>query len=171
VPLGFHDSTRVEMSSHPKPLARRSHKKSRAGCRNCKERKVKVLYPHFLGPSSIHNLLTIFQCDEIHPLCGKCAVHYSNLEECEWDPPPTFARDLSNEAAPGSDTRTSSRSRDTGRSGPVALSILGRPLGIKPEPAIPRAIGGLDPFATLPESRVPDLDMLIHYCKFLSSII
>ncbi|KAM5356147.1 hypothetical protein ACJ41O_002793 [Fusarium nematophilum] len=34
---------------------RRSHKKSRAGCRRCKNRKIK--------------------CDEVHPRCGNCAKH------------------------------------------------------------------------------------------------
>ncbi|KAI5865192.1 hypothetical protein GGS23DRAFT_413544 [Durotheca rogersii] len=34
---------------------RRSHKKSRAGCRRCKARKIK--------------------CDEVHPRCGNCAKH------------------------------------------------------------------------------------------------
>ncbi|UKZ73213.1 hypothetical protein TrVFT333_000855 [Trichoderma virens FT-333] len=34
---------------------RRSHKKSRAGCRRCKNRKIK--------------------CDEVHPRCGNCSKH------------------------------------------------------------------------------------------------
>ncbi|POR39718.1 Sterol uptake control protein 2 [Tolypocladium paradoxum] len=38
---------------------RRSHKKSRAGCHRCKNRKIKMQT----------------QCDEVHPRCGNCAKH------------------------------------------------------------------------------------------------
>jgi hypothetical protein len=43
---------------------RRSHKKSRAGCRRCKIRKIK--------------------CDEVHPRCGKCVQHGV---ECDFENP------------------------------------------------------------------------------------
>ncbi|CAH0059714.1 unnamed protein product [Clonostachys solani] len=41
---------------------RRSHKKSRAGCRRCKVRKIKVARLDL-------------QCDEVHPRCGNCVKH------------------------------------------------------------------------------------------------
>ncbi|EPE36048.1 Zn2/Cys6 DNA-binding protein [Glarea lozoyensis ATCC 20868] len=55
------------MFTHSNPVALRSHKKSQGGCKSCKERRVK--------------------CDEVKPLCGKCAVHYVNIRTCEWTAP------------------------------------------------------------------------------------
>ncbi|TVY62802.1 Sterol uptake control protein [Lachnellula suecica] len=37
---------------------RRSHKKSKAGCQRCKQRKIKA-----------------WTCDEVHPVCGNCSKH------------------------------------------------------------------------------------------------
>ncbi|KAH8657613.1 hypothetical protein BGZ60DRAFT_531765 [Tricladium varicosporioides] len=49
---------------HSNTIVRRHHKKSRTGCRACKERRVK--------------------CDEKKPVCGKCAIHFSNLTKCDY---------------------------------------------------------------------------------------
>ncbi|KAB8215058.1 hypothetical protein BDV33DRAFT_227871 [Aspergillus novoparasiticus] len=46
--------------------SRRSHRKSRNGCGNCKRRKIK--------------------CDEVHPACGQCISHDIN---CDFTVPPT----------------------------------------------------------------------------------
>ncbi|KAK4128595.1 hypothetical protein N657DRAFT_30856 [Parathielavia appendiculata] len=47
---------------------RRSHKKSRAGCRRCKSRKIK--------------------CDEVHPRCGNCVKHGVH---CDFEHPEVLA--------------------------------------------------------------------------------
>ncbi|TKA79291.1 hypothetical protein B0A55_04235 [Friedmanniomyces simplex] len=47
------------------PIPRRAHKKSKTGCRTCKQRKVK--------------------CDERRPLCLNCERHFTNLETCDFD--------------------------------------------------------------------------------------
>ncbi|KAK5715786.1 hypothetical protein LTR17_016617 [Elasticomyces elasticus] len=47
------------------PIPRRAHKKSKTGCRTCKQRKVK--------------------CDERRPLCLNCERHFTNLQTCDFD--------------------------------------------------------------------------------------
>ncbi|TEA10825.1 Sterol uptake control protein 2 [Colletotrichum sidae] len=79
---------------------RRSHKKSRNGCQNCKRRKVKARHPllcspsHALSPSSTDapELLLytpeadqVEQCDEVKPECGNCARFSMH---CDFAPPP-----------------------------------------------------------------------------------
>jgi len=68
---------------------RRSHKKSRAGCRRCKARKIKVCaarvlysYPGLSGRDHGRVLLArcradpgAVQCDEVHPRCANCVKH------------------------------------------------------------------------------------------------
>ena len=36
-------------------------------------------------------VLTLQQCDEKRPICGKCEVHFSNIKACEYGPPPKSA--------------------------------------------------------------------------------
>ncbi|KAK0733491.1 hypothetical protein B0T26DRAFT_684597 [Lasiosphaeria miniovina] len=55
---------------------RRSHKKSRAGCRRCKSRKIK--------------------CDEVHPRCGGCVKH---AVACDFENPSVLVDILAAEAA------------------------------------------------------------------------
>lgn len=58
---------------------RRSHRKSRAGCRRCKARKIKVLsaprHPLSLPRKPVLTCDVAFQCDETHPRCGNCLRH------------------------------------------------------------------------------------------------
>lgn len=58
-------SVQVTMYTHSRPIPHRSHRKSSSGCKACKTRKVK--------------------CDEKRPVCGKCAIHFSNIESCDYD--------------------------------------------------------------------------------------
>lgn len=51
---------------------RRSHKKSKAGCQRCKNRKIKVSRA---ASPRVFLILTMPQCDEIHPTCGNCSKH------------------------------------------------------------------------------------------------
>ncbi|KAK1754902.1 hypothetical protein QBC47DRAFT_423110 [Echria macrotheca] len=57
---------------------RRSHKKSRAGCRRCKVRKIK--------------------CDEIHPRCSNCTKHGV---ACDFEHPEVLAELQTSAASPG----------------------------------------------------------------------
>ncbi|KAB5530432.1 hypothetical protein GE09DRAFT_391605 [Coniochaeta sp. 2T2.1] len=62
---------------------RRSHKKSRAGCRRCKARKIK--------------------CDEVHPRCGNCSKHGV---PCDFENPEVL-HELQQQASAGSPATTS----------------------------------------------------------------
>lgn len=54
---------------------RRSHKKSRAGCRRCKTRKIKVrLHVNLINQDTDRDFSPL-QCDEVHPRCGNCVKH------------------------------------------------------------------------------------------------
>lgn len=64
--------------SEQQPVPRRSHRKSRTGCRNCKERRVKVSDPPEASAS-----LTL-QCDEARPVCRRCLIHYDSITVCEY---------------------------------------------------------------------------------------
>ncbi|KAK8132463.1 hypothetical protein PG999_000636 [Apiospora kogelbergensis] len=58
---------------------RRSHKKSRNGCKRCKSRKIKVRSERlsFTVFQSLWGLLTVSsaKCDEVYPSCGNCVKH------------------------------------------------------------------------------------------------
>ncbi|TKA48056.1 hypothetical protein B0A54_01548 [Friedmanniomyces endolithicus] len=58
------DSTVSTQKVHV-PIPRRAHKKSKTGCRTCKQRKVK--------------------CDERRTLCLNCERHFTNLKTCDFD--------------------------------------------------------------------------------------
>ncbi|KAG4416067.1 hypothetical protein IFR04_010770, partial [Cadophora malorum] len=51
-----------------KTAPRLHHKKSRTGCQQCRARRVKIV-------------LTVRQCNEVHPTCGSCARHKTT---CVW---------------------------------------------------------------------------------------
>lgn len=55
------------MYHHSNPVPQRSHKKSKNGCVACRARKVK--------------------CDEKHPVCGRCAIHFANITSCDYRQP------------------------------------------------------------------------------------
>ena len=74
----------VTMYTHNNPVAHRKHKKSTTGCKACKARKVKV---QNLNPNIARSVVTMMQCDEKRPVCGKCAVHFSNIKSCDYNPP------------------------------------------------------------------------------------
>ncbi|KAI7212082.1 hypothetical protein KC333_g7315 [Hortaea werneckii] len=61
------------------PIPRRAHKKSKAGCRACKARKVK--------------------CDERRPLCLNCERHFMNISFCDFDEKEVTLRPKSNVAS------------------------------------------------------------------------
>ncbi|KAH6671425.1 hypothetical protein B0J14DRAFT_95268 [Halenospora varia] len=77
---------------HSNSIVRRYHKKSRTGCRACKERRVK--------------------CDEQKPVCGKCAVHFSNITKCDYGPPSQVVK--SRRIIPIAPLPTSEGSKDPG---------------------------------------------------------
>lgn len=133
---------------------RRSHKKSRAGCRRCKARKIK--------------------CDEVHPRCGNCEKHgvpcdFGNpdvLQELQQtfgaaaapSPAPTAATPFT--PGPGYDFASPVASHAS----PSVLSSAATPLYRQPPSA---AIT-----TTSPVSRMLELKLMHHYtaytCRTLS---
>ncbi|KAL3961882.1 hypothetical protein ACCO45_003405 [Purpureocillium lilacinum] len=96
---------------------RRSHKKSRAGCRRCKHRKIK--------------------CDEVHPRCGNCVKHGV---PCDFE----SRAPLDDLAAltPGADDKSAmspSSTSATPAAAPKPLSPQQSPNAVPATPAIPQA--------------------------------
>ncbi|KAB8670410.1 hypothetical protein FH972_026323 [Carpinus fangiana] len=100
---------------------RLGHKKSRAGCSQCKSRRVKV---RFLPGSRCSSLpscppfppLTNLQCDETRPVCSACARH---AQECSFlHAPPTPAATPAAALVPGKSAEPS---------GPLAVEQSARP--------------------------------------------
>ncbi|KAI1764262.1 hypothetical protein GGR53DRAFT_327937 [Hypoxylon sp. FL1150] len=114
---------------------RRSHKKSRAGCRRCKVRKIK--------------------CDEIHPRCGNCTKHGV---PCDFEHP-SIAESLPPVDTPRPTTSTGSNcdspSTSTLPPTPPVASSTPLPLYRKPEP--------LPLTSNSKGSRMMELKLLHHY--------
>lgn len=65
---------------------RRSHQKSRLGCRTCKSRKIKASAPFiFLQViiSADTGIDLLIKCDEQKPACGNCIRHHVNCDFIE----------------------------------------------------------------------------------------
>ncbi|KIY02313.1 uncharacterized protein Z520_02451 [Fonsecaea multimorphosa CBS 102226] len=124
-------------SQPPYPIPRRAHQKSRTGCKNCKQRKVK--------------------CDERRPVCDKCAVHYANIQQCDYgDQSPTAGE---------STTATTRSAAEKLRSSLRTVPILPRPRPNHKSPGslVPVGAGSstFDPFTQHPPSVEPDIDLLM----------
>ncbi|KAK0729210.1 hypothetical protein B0T21DRAFT_413301 [Apiosordaria backusii] len=114
---------------------RRSHKKSRAGCRRCKARKIK--------------------CDEVHPRCGNCVKHGV---ACDFEHPEVLA-DLQAAAAAAQTPSTPATTVNFGS--PIvpsagSLSIASAPL-TRSLPAPPMSS------TTAPGHRLLELKLMHHY--------
>ncbi|KAK3329547.1 hypothetical protein B0H66DRAFT_466031 [Apodospora peruviana] len=94
---------------------RRSHKKSRAGCRRCKIRKIK--------------------CDEVHPRCGNCVKHGV---PCDFEHPEAIADIQSISAASPASPSTGSRTPFT----PASALDFRSPLLHASDPALPSLRAG-----------------------------
>ncbi|KAK3112621.1 hypothetical protein LTR53_010912 [Teratosphaeriaceae sp. CCFEE 6253] len=69
------------------PIPRRAHKKSKTGCKTCRQRKVKVSgQPYEIKTNYlVTDALTASQCDERRPLCLNCERHFTNMKTCDFD--------------------------------------------------------------------------------------
>jgi hypothetical protein len=71
--------TKIDANGEPARL-RKQHKKSRAGCHNCKLKRKKARTPaYFLCPNAKTNSLE--QCDEARPSCTNCV---RRSEDCRF---------------------------------------------------------------------------------------
>jgi hypothetical protein len=117
---------------------RRSHKKSRAGCRRCKNRKIK--------------------CDEVHPRCGNCVKHGVL---CDFENP-DIVEDLTTPTADESPLMSS----PPGFNAPLTPSIQGTPAPpppLSPLTTIPTphvSLGSLTPSQV---DRLMELRIMHHY--------
>ncbi|KAK3115752.1 hypothetical protein LTR53_004572 [Teratosphaeriaceae sp. CCFEE 6253] len=162
------DSEAPPAPQQQRPIPRRSHKKSKTGCRTCKQRKVK--------------------CDERRPLCRNCERHYTNLATCDFDDgEPTYlpASSSSNTSAQPPESSSQARARANVSAPPQQqrqqqqVSHLpirpASPVGRQAEPLanIPPTVasGRLDPFEARPISHepAPSVDALLaHYLTNLA---
>ncbi|RYP02422.1 hypothetical protein DL764_005801 [Monosporascus ibericus] len=129
---------------------RRSHKKSRAGCRRCKARKIK--------------------CDEVHPRCGNCVKHGV---ACDFERP-EIADSLAPAETPHPTTSVSSFADSPSATSPMTTNTLpptpsvaaSTPLPIYRNPEPPTLS------ATSKQNRMMELRLLHHYttitCKTLA---
>jgi len=128
-----------------------------------------------------------YQCDETHPLCKNCAKHFINIDRCFSEPitePEGGARGAtktSNGAAfhqidPTHGTRKrgvrpkTSQIQPAYESRTIAALVSNRGrhkcLSKWHEPSLPTTIGAgqMDPFNTHPETKAPDVDVLLTHC-------
>ncbi|SPO00916.1 related to UPC2 - regulatory protein involved in control of sterol uptake [Cephalotrichum gorgonifer] len=127
---------------------RRSHKKSRAGCRRCKIRKIK--------------------CNEVHPQCGHCVKHGA---QCDFDNPVVIKELL--EAASSSTTPSTPfepASPSPSNLANAASVATQSPIISQPSPIKPGFMSLLQPPApTIPltapagSSRLTELRLMHHY--------
>ncbi|KAI8630388.1 hypothetical protein F5Y19DRAFT_45162 [Xylariaceae sp. FL1651] len=146
---------------------RRSHKKSRAGCKRCKVRKIK--------------------CDEVHPRCGNCSKHGV---PCDFQHPDirdtrthTSTTPTAKDEITPRPTSSASASASTSASAPASVSHGESPFN-STDPKTPIAAattpappyGNPDPppvsSTTSKRNRMMDLKLLHHYttvtCKTLA---
>lgn len=90
---------------------KRSHKKSRLGCINCKRRRVKVSrLPEWSGNEDGGMLIACFQCDEKQPSCDRCrfrgltCAYAERPNQSPTVPDPPSGKSASTSASPGSQT-------------------------------------------------------------------
>ncbi|OQV00918.1 Fungal specific transcription factor domain-containing protein [Cladophialophora immunda] len=119
----------------PYPIPRRAHQKSRTGCKNCKQRKVK--------------------CDEKRPVCDKCAIHYANIQKCDYgDHSPT-----ADEPAP---TRPAAEKlRRTSRTVPILPKSRQQHRSADALVLARAGSSTFDPFTQHPPSLEPDINLLM----------
>jgi hypothetical protein len=156
--------------SSPRPIPKRAHKKSRTGCKTCKLRKVKVRVALRARSRGVFTNLQ-HQCDEKRPICGNCAKHFTNIEICDFGRATEIATENSSTAS-SSSTSNPPVSPLTGViTSPMCIGGSGTDRMLKFQLRLPPAVGAgtLDPFKTYPASNVPDVQMLIHHCRSLSS--
>ncbi|TKA74133.1 hypothetical protein B0A55_06832 [Friedmanniomyces simplex] len=157
-------------SGAQRPIPRRSHKKSKTGCRTCKVRKIK--------------------CDERRPLCRNCERHYTNLATCDFDDQDPTYSSASSSSTTSAQTRPAESSGQARARGAQSASPQRQqqrltrlavrpasPVGRQAEPLPPTQIpatiasGRLDPFDARPASQepAPSVDALMaHYLTTLA---
>ncbi|KAK2022958.1 hypothetical protein LX32DRAFT_170977 [Colletotrichum zoysiae] len=129
---------------------RRSHKKSRAGCKRCKSRKIK--------------------CDEIHPRCGNCVKHGV---PCDFESP-DILDDLLAATTPPNNTLSSHSPVDGAPSIAPSLSVAGSNQGKTPSSAGSPPVMNYSPLyirpstatvstATAPNNRLLELRLMHHF--------
>ncbi|OAP56274.1 hypothetical protein AYL99_09453 [Fonsecaea erecta] len=124
-------------SQLPYPLPRRAHQKSRTGCKNRKLRKVK--------------------CDEKRPVCAKCAVHYVNIQRCEYGDQSPMIDKSTTTTIPAAD-KMRSRALKT-----VPILSRSRPQHRNTGSLVLAGTGSstFDPFTQHPPSLEPDINLLM----------
>ncbi|KAK6823536.1 C6 zinc finger protein [Apiospora arundinis] len=123
---------------------RRSHKKSRNGCKRCKSRKIK--------------------CNEVYPSCGNCVKHVvscdfenSNVLAVPEIPSPLVSYYYSSPANSSHDWRRSSSG--SWATSPSKKSCSSSPLTLYRQPTAPHQMFG----STLGTNRMLELRLLHHY--------
>lgn len=156
-------------------MLRRSHKKSRAGCLECKRRHVKVCSVHFqllstlachrwaLNFKSLMPMLIVWnagQCDEQRPKCIICTL---SERDCSYPPAPsTGSEPTASPAVPSAtpDTSISFGAAITASSAHNASPVAGVPL---PDIASGGPQPPQDPSKMSPEVNLGHMELLIRF--------
>ncbi|KAH7351269.1 hypothetical protein BKA65DRAFT_255223 [Rhexocercosporidium sp. MPI-PUGE-AT-0058] len=123
--------------------ARRTHTKSRHGCKTCKERKLK--------------------CDEAHPVCGNCSRRFVDPPECDYTTASKRKSGAGIRLEAGIESSHDPISTST--SDPIRHSRTPRGGMRDARLALPSELRAelLDPFLTYPASNVRGVDVLLRY--------
>ncbi|KFA64190.1 hypothetical protein S40285_00890 [Stachybotrys chlorohalonatus IBT 40285] len=141
---------------------RRSHKKSRAGCRRCKIRKIK--------------------CDEVHPRCGNCAKHGVQcdfhspdvLDELASPATPTISLASAATPVPVSVASTAESPLQTNSATlavPQTPSIRTSPVPASPTPLFSQPSLFPQPISTGQIDRLMELRLMHHYVTVTSKTL
>ncbi|GJN73052.1 C6 zinc finger protein [Purpureocillium lilacinum] len=128
---------------------RRSHKKSRAGCRRCKHRKIK--------------------CDEVHPRCGNCVKHGVPCDFESRAPLDDLA--ALTPAADDKSAMSPSSTSATPAAAPKPLSPQQSPNAVPATPAIPQADVAVVSPSPRHIDRFLELRLLHHFTTSTASTL
>lgn len=107
---------------------------------------------------------SLLKCDEARPVCRNCAIHFVNIEKCDYG----HAVSRLDEYLATSPPKPKSPAKDVSRkrkaygelSPKVEEDVFDASLSLRPGST------GLDPFQTYPPTSLDGADSLISHCKF-----
>ena len=99
----------------------------------------------------------LIKCDEKRPICDKCAVHYANIQKCDYG-----------DESPTQESMTKKPAAERLRKALKAVPILPKSRhqqNLEPLTLVRSASPSWDPFTQHPHSVEPDINLLMGTCQ------
>jgi hypothetical protein len=107
----------------------------------------------------------LLQCDEARPVCQKCAIHYSNIQKCDYgDESPTGSEPAVKKPAAEKIRRALNRAvpiLPKSRQEPQFQGRIDQPLVIRES----STLSAWDPFTQHPPTVEPEINLLMATCR------